>query len=156
MTAEDRMKTELFLDEGYSPDPRFCAGRLTTGVGRDLDGNPLTAAEVAVVGHDGRNKTISRGAAAYLLENDIKNIVRRLDAATSRWKTLDEVRRRALVNMTLAGLPEIEALLATVEAGDWEAASRTVLDSAWAQQAAHRARKVAHMLRHGMTQEILE
>lgn len=50
----DTLKTELGRDEGVRTEPYDCpAGARTTGVGRNLDANPLTAAEVRVIGHVG-------------------------------------------------------------------------------------------------------
>lgn len=46
----DTLKTELGRDEGVRTEPYDCpAGARTTGVGRNLDANPLTPAEVRII-----------------------------------------------------------------------------------------------------------
>lgn len=50
MNLVDILKTELGRDEGVCTEPYDCpAGARTTGVGRNLDANPLTAAEVRII-----------------------------------------------------------------------------------------------------------
>lgn len=56
----DLLKTELIHDEVMYLDPfNNARGNRAVGVSRDLDINPLTPEEEAVVGHDGRSKSIS-------------------------------------------------------------------------------------------------
>lgn len=155
MNLVDILKTELGRDEGVCTEPYDCpAGARTTGVGRNLDANPLTAAEVRVIGHDGRTKPISRGNAFWLLDNDINRTRGDLDRALPWWKTLDEVRRRALINMAYnLGVPRLlgfRKMLAALKAGSYEAAAREAMDSLWSRQVGDRAQRIAHMLRYGV------
>ena len=95
-----RLATELMRDEGVVLEPyRDTIGHLTIGVGRNLDANPLTPAEIEVIGHDARRSPITRQQAAYLLGADIKRVMSGLDKTLPWWDDLDEVRRRVLVNM---------------------------------------------------------
>ena len=43
----------LILNEGISLNPYYCSShKLTIGVGRCLDTNPLSSEEISVIGHD--------------------------------------------------------------------------------------------------------
>ncbi|WP_337997330.1 glycoside hydrolase family protein [Oleispirillum naphthae] len=131
------MKRELVRDEGLRLAPYRCtAGRLTIGVGRNLDDMGITAEE-----------------ADYLLENDIGRAMADLDRALPWWRGLSEARQRALANMCfnlgVARLMRFEGMLADLEAGDNEGAAREAMDSAWARQVGPRARRIAAMLAEG-------
>ncbi len=131
------IKAELRRDEGLRLKPyRDTGGRLTLGVGRNLDDVGITAEE-----------------ADYLLENDVGRALAGLDRALPWWRGLSARRQRALVNMAFnLGLPRLlgfSAMLAALRAGDYPAAAREALDSRWAGQVGARAARVAAMLREG-------
>lgn len=155
----DKLKTELMRDE----DVRLVAhpdseGNLTIGVGRNLDACPLTRIELDEVGHDARSKPISRGNAAYLLGNDIARTLSDLDRALPWWKTLDEVRRRALANMAFSlGVTKLlgfKEALGWLKQGRYAAAAGAMLGSEWAGQVGDRAKRLAEMIRTGRTPEM--
>lgn len=132
-----RMKAELGRDEGVRLKPyRDGVGKLTLGIGRNLDDVGITANE-----------------ADYLLENDIGRAMAGLDAALPWWRELSEARQRALVNMAfnlgVAGLLGFRAAIAALHAGDYDAAAVAALDSRWARQVGMRADRIAAMLREG-------
>lgn len=131
------MKRELVRDEGLRLKPYRCtAGRLTIGVGRNLDDAGLTAEE-----------------ADYLLENDIGRAMADLDRALPWWRGLSGARQRALANMCfnlgLSRLLGFRTMLADLAAGDGAGAARAALDSAWARQVGRRADRIAKMLAEG-------
>ena len=67
----------LILHEGLRLQPYFCSkNKLTIGVGRCIETNPFTAEEEKVIG-DWRHG-ITKCAAIYLLQNDIKKIYKEL------------------------------------------------------------------------------
>ncbi len=148
------LKAELTRDEGLRLSPYHCtSGKLTVGVGRNLDDNPLTKEEVAHVGHDGRTQPISVGVASYLLGNDINKVMADLDRAVPWWINLDDVRRRVLVNMCfnlgINGLLTFKTTLGLIKAGDYGTASLSMLKSKWATQVKGRAIRLASMMRTG-------
>jgi len=131
------IKRELMQDEGLRLKPYRCtAGRLTIGVGRNLDDMGITAEE-----------------ADYLLENDIGRAMAELDRALPWWRGLSEARQRALANMCfnlgIARLMRFKGMLADMAAGDHAGAAREAMDSAWARQVGPRARRIAALLAEG-------
>ncbi len=128
---------ELRRDEGVRLRPYRCtAGRLSIGVGRNLDDVGISAAE-----------------AELLLDNDIARAAADLDRALPWWRGLSEARQRALVNMAFnLGLPRLlgfSAMLAALRAGDYSRAAAEALNSRWAGQVGARAARVAAMIREG-------
>lgn len=128
---------ELRRDEGVRLKPYRCsAGRLSIGVGRNLDDVGISAAE-----------------AELLLDNDIARAATDLDRALPWWRGLSEGRQRALVNMAFnLGLPRLlgfSAMLAALRAGDYARAAAEALNSRWAGQVGARAARVAAMIREG-------
>ncbi len=140
----DRMKFELRRDEGVRLKPyRDTVGKLTLGVGRNLDDVGLTNEE-----------------ADYLLENDIGRAMAELDRALPWWRGLSDARQRALLNMAFnMGVPRLLAfrgMLAALQAGDYERAALEAFDSRWALQVGDgpggredRADRIAEMFREG-------
>ncbi len=131
------MKSELRRDEGLRLKPyRDTVGKMTLGVGRNLDDVGITAEE-----------------ADYLLENDIGRAMADLDRNLPWWRGLSEARQRALVNMAFnLGLPRLlgfKGMLAALQAGDYAAAAREAIDSKWAKQIGARAQRIAMMLAEG-------
>jgi lysozyme len=131
------MKRELTQDEALRLKPYRCtAGKLTIGVGRNLDDVGITANE-----------------ADYLLENDIGRAMADLDRALPWWRGLSDSRQRALVNMCfnlgLTRLLGFKGMLSALESGDGAEAAREALDSAWARQVGGRAQRIAKMLVEG-------
>lgn len=127
----DALKADLVRDEGLRLKPyRDTVGKLTIGVGRNLDDVGISDAE-----------------AGHLLGNDISGVLADLDRALPWWRGLSEARQRALANMCfnlgLTRLQGFKKMLAALEAGDWPAAAREALDSKWARQVGARATRIA-------------
>lgn len=128
---------DLRRDEGIRLKPYRCtAGRLSIGVGRNLDDVGISPAE-----------------AETLLANDIARAAAGLDGALPWWRDLSAGRRRALVNMAfnlgLPGLLNFRGMLGALRAGDFGRAADEALDSLWARQVGARAGRVAALLREG-------
>lgn len=135
----DAMVRQLRLHEGERLKPYRCtAGKLTIGVGRNLDDRGITAEE-----------------SAMLLSNDITREERALINALPWVAQLDEVRQRVLLdmafNMGLGGLLQFKNTLATIKAGDYERAASMMLDSRWATQVGQRAERLSRMMATGKT-----
>lgn len=130
--------TDMLVDhEGMRRKPYRCtAGKLTIGVGRNLD-----------------DRGISTDEAMYMLANDIRDSRRELSAAFSWFDKLDEVRQAVLidmcVNLGLSRLQGFRNTLALIGVGKYEAAAQEMLDSKWAEQVGRRAQRLSRMMATG-------
>jgi lysozyme len=128
---------ELKRDEGVRLKPYRCtAGRLTIGVGRNLD-----------------DVGISLEEAEALLRNDVAKVCAELDRDLPWWKGLDGVRQRVLANMVfnlgIGGLLKFTTTLGFIQRGNYLAAAQAMLMSRWAKQVGPRAERLALMMRDG-------
>jgi lysozyme len=134
----ERMKEQLMRHEGVRLKPYRCiAGKLTLGIGRNLDDSGISQTEAYV-----------------LLENDILNCERQLlDEIPEIYNSLNEVRKSVLLNMCfnlgIGGLLSFNNTLAFVAAGDWERAANSMLASKWAKQVGRRAIELSELMRKG-------
>jgi len=134
----ERIKEQLVRHEGLRLKPYRCtSGKLTIGIGRNLD-----------------DRGISQTEAYVLLENDIQNCEMQLvDEIPEIYNTLDEVRKSVLLNMCfnlgIGGLLEFNNTLAFIAAGDWERAANGMLASKWAKQVGRRAIELSELMRKG-------
>ena len=132
------LKDQLIKHEGLRLKPYWdTAGKLTIGIGRNLDDVGVTDLE-----------------ARFLCDNDIERAMRQLDRALPFWRQLDgEKRQMALVNMCFnlgpGRLLEFEKFIAALKVGDWAVATREMLDSKWAKQVGGRAAELAELVRRG-------
>lgn len=128
---------QLIDHEGLKLEPYHCtAGKLTIGVGRNLD-----------------DRGISQDEAEYLLKNDIEIVETELLASQPMVSMLDPVRQRVLVDMGFnIGIPTLmkfENMWSAIEDEDWEEASAQMLDSRWAKQVGRRAVRLSDAMRTG-------
>jgi len=134
----ERIKAQLVRHEGLRLKPYRCtAGKLTIGIGRNLD-----------------DCGISQTEAYLLLENDIKNCEGQLlDEIPEIYNALNEVRKSVLLNMCfnlgIGGLLGFKNTLVFVKAGDWERAANNMLVSRWAKQVGRRAIEPSELMRKG-------
>ena len=131
------MIRQLRLHEGERLKPYRCtAGKLTIGIGRNLEDRGITADE-----------------SAYLLGNDIDGFYAAIERELPWVQNLDEVRQRVLLDMAfnlgLAGLLGFKNTLATIKAGDYQKAAAMMLDSKWAGQVGQRAQRLSRMMSTG-------
>ena len=123
-------------EEGYRAKPYRCSsGALTIGIGYNLDaGMPFDEA-------------------VLLMRHRIDKIRRALLERLEWFPKLNEARQAALLSMAyqmgLSGLLGFRRTLASIGSGDYEAASREMLDSKWARQTPARAQRTAYMMRYG-------
>ncbi len=134
----DRIKEQLVRHEGLRLKPYRCtAGKLTIGIGRNLDDCGITQSEAYV-----------------MLINDIMNCEKQLQSKIPDiYNGLDEVRKSVLLNMCfnlgINGLLCFKNTLAFVKAGDWERAANNMLVSKWAKQVGRRAIELSELMRKG-------
>jgi len=133
-----RVKEQLIRHEGLRLKPYRCtAGKLTIGVGRNLD-----------------DCGISKPEAMLLLDNDILNCeAELLDHIPAVYTGLNDTRRAVLLNMCfnlgIAGLLGFKNTLAFIGAGDFERAANNMLASKWAKQVGLRAIELSEQMRKG-------
>jgi lysozyme len=140
VSADERAKlrAQLVKHEGLRLKPYFdTVGRLTIGVGRNLDAVGITDNE-----------------AQYLLSGDIDRVIRGLFGRYPEWfPTLDPARQAVLVNMGfnlgLSGLAGFTRMLDAVARGDFAGASEEMTRSKWASQVGARAAELSVQMRTG-------
>ncbi len=131
----EQLIADLELDEGVRRKPyRDTVGKLTVGVGRNLDDVGLSPDEVQL-----------------LLDNDIARAVSDLNQNIPWWADRPEGVQRALVNMCFnLGWPRLSSftrMLAALEFKEFDMAAREALDSKWARQVGARAERIAALIR---------
>jgi lysozyme len=130
----------LIKHEGKKNSPyRDSVGKLTIGIGHNLDDKP-----------------ISDAACAQILFDDISDA--RKDARTLAWfNDLDVVRQDVVLNMVFnMGLNRFlgfKKMISALQAQDYEMAATQMLDSAWSQQVGKRALELARMMVNGQYPE---
>jgi lysozyme len=132
-----KLREMLIQHEGLRLKPYRCtAGKLTIGVGRNLDDVGITEPE-----------------AMMLLENDIDKVISDLQLEFSWFGVLDEVRMIAICdmcfNLGLAGLKNFKKMLAAMAVADYETAADEAMDSRWYTQTGRRSVRIVYMLRTG-------
>ena len=130
----------LTRHEGVRLKPyRDTVGKLTIGIGRNLD-------DVGITGYE----------AAYLLENDITKARNELRKAFPWFPNLTCQRQDALTDMCfnigITRLNGFTKMIAAFEKSDYEEVSKEMLDSKWAEQVGARAVELAAIIRTGMYQ----
>ena len=133
----DRLKARLSLDEGRRKQPYRCsAGKLTVGVGRNLDDRGLREDEIDL-----------------LLANDIRDSIGECRRLVRSFDQISDVRQEVLVNMMFnlgyARMSGFKKFLEAVSRSDWTEASNQMLDSKWADQVGDRADRLAKAMRTG-------
>jgi lysozyme len=132
------IKEQLVRHEGLRLKPYRCtAGKLTIGIGRNLD-----------------DCGISQSEAYVMLINDIMNCEKQLQAKIPDiYNGLDEVRKSVLLNMCfnlgISGLLGFKNTLEFIKVGDWERAANNMLVSRWAKQVGRRAIELSELMRKG-------
>lgn len=137
----DVLVNQLIIDEGMVLKPYRCAaGKLTIGVGRNLD-----------------DVGLSKSEAMLLLGADIERVEADLDRCLPWWRSMSEARQSALANMCFnmglgdskRGLLSFRNTLAAMQSGDYKKAAQGMRDSAWAKQVGARAERLAKMMEVG-------
>ena len=133
----NNLESLLVKHEGLRLRPYRCtAGKLTIGVGRNLEDNGITPEE-----------------AMTMLRNDLGWVNGALDNDVPWWKGLDPVRQSILQSMVFnMGAPRFlgfSKAITAMQQGDWEYAAIEMLDSLWARQVGTRANELAEMMKTG-------
>lgn len=133
----EQLKMQLEVDEGLRLKPYRCtAGKLTIGIGRNLDDNGIT-----------------RGEAMFMLDNDVAKCEIEMFREFPWAKAMSDRRQQALCNMLfnmgLTRLKGFRKMLAFMKEGKYNEAADEMLNSKWAKQVGIRANRLAIMMRNG-------
>ena len=136
----NKLRNMLIRHEGLRRKPyRDSVGKLTIGVGRNLD-----------------DVGITREEALILLDHDIAKVRREVKQAFPWFTRLNTIRQTVVLNMVFnLGLPRFRKFKRAISAmrdKRWEDAANEMLDSKWARQVKGRARELARMMRAGTYQ----
>lgn len=127
----------LMKHEGLRLKPYRCtAGKLTIGVGRNLEDVGISAQE-----------------AQELLDNDIFKVQKQAAESFDWYFDLNKARRDVIVsmifNLGLEGFRGFKKTIKHIVDKEYEAASEEMLNSKWAQQVGKRAYELSEMMRTG-------
>ena len=131
MTAYHLLRNDLIRDEGLKLKPyKDGVGKLTIGVGRNLDDRGITEVE-----------------AYAMCDHDIEIVATELDRNASWWRDLPEPAQRGLMNMCFnMGWPRLsrfQRMLSALKLQSFKIAATEALDSTWAKQVGARAERIA-------------
>lgn len=132
-----RLQDEIIKYEGLRHEVYKCpAGKLTIGVGRNLEDTGLTEEECHL-----------------LLENDIRRCVLSLRNNFSFYEDLSDPRQEVLIQMAfqlgMAGVMKFKRMLVALQQKDFKNAAEEMLDSKWARQTTNRAVELSGIMRTG-------
>ena len=133
----ERLIADLIRDEGVRLMPyRDTVGKLTIGVGRNLDDRGITDHEAGV-----------------MLATDVDVVCMELDARAPWWRGMKSSAQLGLANMCFnMGWPRLskfQNMLSALKKGDCETAATEALNSQWARQVGSRATRIAYLYRSG-------
>lgn len=127
----------LIQHEGLCLKPYRCSrGKLTIGVGRNLDDTGLSKSE-----------------ALFLLTNDILKVYHDCQTNFNFFNQLTSTRQEVLVemafNLGLNGLKGFKKFLKALDKKDYLTASKEMLNSSWAKQVKGRAKTLSQLMKDG-------
>ena len=137
MANLSKLKKSLTVHEGKRNFPyKDTVGKLTIGIGRNLDDRGLSDAEIN-----------------FLLKNDMNMCIIQVRNNFSFFDKMDDVRQNVLIEMVFnMGIGTVRKFVRTLQAmsdGDYKRASRGMRRSKWARQVGNRAKVLAEMMEKG-------
>jgi len=134
---KDKLKKILIEHEGLKLKPyRDTVGRLTIGVGRNLD-----------------NVGISPIEANFLLNNDIERVIEAIKDE-EYFKNLEGDRKLVVMDMVFNlgpnGFKKFTKLIEAIKWQKWSDAAREMRDSTWYTQVGKRGQKLANAMEEGI------
>ncbi len=131
------LENQLIRHEGKRLKPyKDTVGKLTIGVGRNLDDVGISEDEVL-----------------YLLHSDIDKATQQVAKWLPWTDKLDRVRCEVLINMTfnmgIAGLLQFKNMLSFLEQRNYERAAQEMLNSKWAIQVGQRGYELSKQMETG-------
>jgi lysozyme len=133
----ERIFDRIKAHEGVRLKPYRCtAGKLTIGVGRNLEDVGITEEE-----------------AERMLLTDVNRCEVEASKIFSNFRELSEIRQEVLIEMVFnlgaKGLRGFRNMIAKVEQEDFDGAADEMLNSRWAKQVGQRANALADLMRKG-------
>jgi lysozyme len=130
---KDEFEEMIIRHEGLKLKPYRCtAGKLTIGVGRNLDDNGITEAE-----------------AIMMLKYDIE-VARSALLRYGWFVTMDSIRQEAIINMVfnlgMTRFLQFKKTIAHLQNKEWNLAAKEMLNSKWAEQVGNRAKEIAGII----------
>jgi len=158
------LEDQLILHEGLRLEVYKCpAGYWTVGVGRNLEGKPLTKSEQErILGRSGltpdqvisilKERGVTKDEALFLLGNDIEDAV--ADLRNFDWfEDLDPVRKKVVIDMRYNLGPtrfrQFKRMIAALARGDYKAAAAEMMDSKWYREVGNRSKRLVRMMETG-------
>ncbi len=158
------LEDQLILHEGLRLEVYKCpADYWTVGVGRNLEGKPLTKSEQErILGRSGltpdqvisilKERGVTKDEALFLLGNDIEDAV--ADLRNFDWfEDLDPVRKKVVIDMRYNLGPTrfrgFRKMIAALARGDYKAAAAEMVDSRWYHEVGNRSKRLVKMMETG-------
>lgn len=158
------LEDQLILHEGLRLEVYKCpADYWTVGVGRNLEGKPLTDEEQEhILGAGGlkpdqvidtlKERGVTKDEALFLLANDIEDAIK--DLSNFDWfEGLDPVRKKVVIDMRYNLGPtrfrQFRRMIAALSVGDYKVASWEMQDSQWYHQVGNRSKRLVEMMASG-------
>lgn len=137
MNYREIAKAALEIDEGRKAKPYRCpAGKLSIGIGRNLDDKGLSQQEID-----------------FLFENDLADADRTARSLFPTFDKLSEARKAVLVNLAFnlgqSRLAAFKKLRKAIQDEDWTEAAREMGNSLWASQVGARATRLIKQMEIG-------
>ena len=131
------LKNQLRVHEGVRSRPYHdTVGKVTIGVGRNLDDKGLRPREIE-----------------FLLDNDVDEVMDEIAVELPWFESLSQARQLVVADMVFnLGMPrflEFKATIRAIRSGNYSAAAEQMLQSKWARQVGQRAKTLAGMMRAG-------
>lgn len=147
----ETLKDRVARHEGKKLTPYRCtADKLTIGFGRNYEDNPLPQ---DIADYLAKHGQITEEMAGRMLVEDLGKCVRQVDHDFPWTQDIESIRREILVEMAfqlgIAGLHKFKNMLACLQAGDIDGATRNMLNSAWHRQTPSRAEELAALMLRG-------
>ena len=126
------------------------AGKLSIGYGHNLEACPVDD----IIGRKiNKGDFITKDEAERILGYDVLQAVNNCVNNINCYKTLSIPRQAVLVNMSfnlgMGKLLHFKKMLQALDRGDYEEASKQMLESKWAIQVGNRAIELANMMKEG-------
>jgi len=137
--------------EGRRKKPYRCpAGKLTIGVGHNIDANPLP---IDIKRHLEEFGYIDNEMIDRLLNTDIRHAVADCQVIFPQFNTFSDNRRMALVDFVFqlgfTGARRFVRSVKAINAEQWDDAARYMAESEWARQTPARAAEVIKLIKEG-------
>ena len=160
----DKIKAQLIRHEGKKYFPYRCtAGKLTIGIGRNLDDNWLTEEEQNFIFLDKKTKEeaieyltdigLNDAEIDLLFFNDIEKVERGLQKSYSWYFDKPENVKLVMLDMAfnlgLKGFGTFYNTIDFIKSGDYYLASINMLKSKWAGQVGKRAQYLSKLIQNG-------